>query len=60
MKVKQTLVLVEMDNGNVHQVLASPEQKEICLNLMQCDEGVLSLSERVEPVILEKYCENNS
>jgi len=55
MKIETILVLVELDNGHVHQVLASKEQKEICINLLKSEEGVIRLSERVEPVILEKY-----
>ena len=55
MKIKTTLILVELDNGQVHQVLASKEQKEICMALLRSEDGVLRLSERVEPVTLEKH-----
>jgi len=55
MKIKTILILVELDNGHVHQVLASKEQKEICVNLLKSEEGIIRLSERVEPIILEKY-----
>ncbi len=55
MRVKTILVLVELDNGHVHQVLASAEQKEICLALMRTENGVLLLSERVAPVVLAAY-----
>ena len=55
MKIQTILVLVELDNGHVHQVLASREHKEVCLSLLKSEEGVLRLSERVEPVILEKF-----
>jgi hypothetical protein len=53
MKVKKILILVEMNNGKVHQVLTSPEKKEIMLNFLSTDEGVLQLSAEVEPVTLE-------
>ena len=55
MKIETVLVLVEMDNGHVHQVLASKEQKEICMAMLRSEEGVLRLSERVEPITLEKH-----
>jgi hypothetical protein len=55
MKIKTILVLVELDNGHVHQVLASKEQKDICVNLLKSEEGIIRLSERVKPVMLEKF-----
>lgn len=58
MKVKTVLVLVEMDNGHVHQVLASAEQKRVCVELMRSDEGVLRLSEQLEPITLKFANEN--
>jgi hypothetical protein len=54
------LILVELDNGHVHQVLASKEQKEICMALLRSDEGSIRLSDRVEPVMLEKFSEANA
>lgn len=53
MKIKTILILVELDNGHIHQVLSSKEQKEICMALLRSEEGVLRLSERVEPITLE-------
>jgi hypothetical protein len=53
MKVKTILILVELDNGNVHQVVAEHDKKIICLSLLRGDEGKLLLSERVEPITLE-------
>jgi len=58
MKIQTTLILVELDNGHVHQVLASKEQKEICMALLRSEEGVLRLSERVEPITLEFHSAN--
>ena len=55
MKIKTILILVELENGHVHQVLASKAQKEICVHLLRTDEGVLQVSDRVEPIKLEKY-----
>ncbi len=60
MKIQTILILVELDNGHVHQVLASAEQKEICMALLRSKEGVLRLSERVEPVMLEKHSPANN
>lgn len=59
MKIQTILILVELDNGHVHQILASAEQKEICMALLRSEEGVLRLSERVEPVMLEKHVSSN-
>ena len=53
MKIQKILILVELDNGHVHQVLAPEEQKEICMSLLRSDAGVLRLSDRVEPITLE-------
>ena len=58
MKIQTILILVELDNGHVHQVLASKEQKEICMALLRSEEGVLCLSERVEPITLEFHPSN--
>ena len=58
MKIQTILILVELDNGHVHQVLASAEQKEICMALLRSEEGVLRLSERVEPITLEFHSAN--
>ena len=55
MKIQTILILVELDNGHVHQVLASREQKEVCVALLRSEAGVLRLSERVEPVTLELH-----
>jgi hypothetical protein len=60
MKIQTILILVELDNGHVHQVLASAEQKEICMALLRSEEGVLRLSERVEPITLEFHSANAS
>lgn len=53
MKINQVLVLIELDSGHVHQVLASKEQKDLVVQLLRSDEGILRLSERVEPIKLE-------
>ena len=55
MKINKILILVEMENGAVHQVLTKKEIKEIALNMMTNDEGVLQLSDRVEPLTLESF-----
>ena len=60
MKIQTILILVELDNGHVHQVLASDEQKKICMALLRSEEGVLRLSERVEPITLEFHSANNA
>lgn len=55
MKMQTILILVELDNGHVHQVLASGEQKEICMALLRSENGVLRLSARVEPITIEVH-----
>jgi hypothetical protein len=60
MKINRILILVELDGGHVHQVLADPEKKEICMGLLQTEDGRLLLSERVEPITLEIYSEANA
>ena len=60
MKIQTILILVELDNGHVHQVLASKEQKEICMALLRSEEGALRLSERVEPITLEFHSANSN
>lgn len=53
MKINKILVLVELENGDAHQVLASKEQKEICVRLLKSEDGVLRLSEKIKPIRLE-------
>ncbi len=55
MKINKILILVEMEDGAVHQVLTRKKVKDIVLNMMTNDDGVLQLSERVEPVIIESF-----
>ena len=51
--IKTVLILVEMENGNVHQVLANKDMKEACLHLLKNDNGVLQLTEEIEPFELD-------
>jgi hypothetical protein len=53
MKIKKILVLAEFENGDAHQVLASKEQKEICVHLLKSEDGVLRLSKKIKPIRLE-------
>ena len=53
MKIKKILILVELENGDAHQVLASKEQKEICVHLLKSEDGVLRLSKKIKPIRLE-------
>ena len=55
MRIQTILILVELDSGHVHQVLAPKEQKEIYAALLRSEEGVLRLSDRMEPVMLKKF-----
>ena len=53
MKINKILVLVELENGDAHQVLASREQKEICVHLLRSEDGQLRLSQKIKPIKLE-------
>ncbi len=59
MKIRRILILVELDNGHAHQVLANAEKKEVCMALLRNEDGELLLSKRVKPVTLEKFTEAN-
>jgi hypothetical protein len=53
MKINKILVLVELENGDAHQVLTSREQKEICVHLLRSEDGQLRLSQKIKPIKLE-------
>lgn len=55
MKITTIAILVELDNGNAHQVLASKEMKEIILNFLTQEDGKLRLSDRIEPITFETF-----
>lgn len=51
MKIKTIAVLVELENGNAHQLLATKEQKITALHFLKNEEtGYLQLSEEIEPI----------
>ena len=47
--------MVELDNGNVHQVLADADKKKIAIALLRDESGSVLLSERVEPITLQPF-----
>lgn len=52
--IKIVAILVEMENGNAHQVLTSKENKDILIRLLaNMDGGTLRLSEEIMPVKFE-------
>ncbi len=52
--VKQILILIETDEGKVHQVLANPELKQLALNLLvNPDTGTLPVDTEVMPITLQ-------
>lgn len=53
MKIKKIAILVELENGNAHQVLATASMKEIILNFLTNKDGVLQLSDQIEPITFE-------
>jgi len=54
--IKTVLILVEFENGNAHQVLATKEHKKIMIDLLATMSGGLKLSEEIEPLTLN-LCE---
>ena len=54
--IKKIAILIEFENGNAHQVLASMDDKRIILDLLASMTGGLKVSDRIEPVIFE-LCE---
>lgn len=56
--INKILILVELDNGHVHQVLAPPDLKEVCVALLRSPgDSALRLSERLMPVTLETFAQ---
>jgi pheromone shutdown protein TraB len=55
MKIKKVLILVELENGHAHQVLASSEQKYLVAQLLRDNSGVMLLSHRLAPVQLAMF-----
>lgn len=53
MKVKSIVVLVELENGNCHQVLTTNQQKEAALSILVSSNGKLTLSDEIEPIKFE-------
>lgn len=53
-QIEKILVLVELKNGNVHQVLTSKDRKTIALKMMESEKhGKIMLSEEIEPIELQ-------
>lgn len=49
-EVDKVIVLVQMNNGNVHEVLASERKKIMALNLLNTEKGNLRVKTEVIPV----------
>lgn len=41
----EVVILVQLENGDVHQVVATKEQKELALNMCLSEKGALQLHE---------------
>jgi hypothetical protein len=50
--ITKILILVEMEGGAVHQVLASNLQKQAALHLLKQDDGALKVTKEVMPIEL--------
>lgn len=49
-QIKTIVVLVELNNGNVHQVLTTKEQKQCALQILLSENGNLQVSDALEPI----------
>lgn len=47
---KTIAILVELEDGSAHQVLATKENKHLVIDMLSTMEGGLKISERIEPV----------
>lgn len=50
--IKTVLIFVEMENGNIHQVLADKDSKDAALHLLRIN-NTLRLSEEIEPFTIQ-------
>ena len=48
--ISKIVILVELKNGNAHQVLTSKENKEFALQLIATADGKLSLDKELAPI----------
>jgi hypothetical protein len=57
--IKTVVVLVEFEDGSVHQVLASAENKSLALNMLARLQGKLMLSKEMEPIEFKDKANEN-
>lgn len=48
--IQKIVILIETPEGNAHQVLASKENKEICLQILAQAEGGLRVTKEIMPI----------
>lgn len=48
-EISRIVVLVEFNTGAVHQVLSSREKKQLLIQMLTNDEGVLQVTAEIEP-----------
>ncbi len=53
MKIEKILIVVELDNGNAHQVLASNDNKHLAINFLGRLENGIKLDKQLEPYTLK-------
>ena len=49
-QIKTIVVLVELEDGNVHQVLTTKELKQVFIQLLVSDNKTLQVSDALEPI----------
>lgn len=48
--IEVIVILVQLKNGNAHQVLTTKENKEIALQIIAANDGKLSLDKELAPI----------
>lgn len=51
--IKQVLIIVSFEDGSAHQVLSTPENKNIMLRMLAVADGGLKLDKELMPVKLK-------
>lgn len=53
MKIEKILIIIELDNGAAHQVLASKENKDLMIQMIGKLENGIALDKELEPINLK-------
>lgn len=53
-EIARVLIIVELKNGNAHQLLATRENKKLAVDLLGQMEGAIRLDKKLVPFELQK------